>query len=226
VFPGVNASMPSSLALRPYREVELMLDRQIHRIGVAAGSLGTILLCLAAAASGRAAILASSLAYAAGLIAMLLCSAVYNHRRGSKRRELLRRLDHAAIFVMIAGTYTPFTVNRLPFMWSLTMTTVIWGVAAAGAALKLVQPRLLERFSVLPYLALGWIGLVALAPLMAVLDRETLILLGIGGALYTLGALFHLWHRLPFQNAIWHGFVMSAAACHYAAIFHGVVEAS
>ncbi|HLY57226.1 MAG TPA: hemolysin III family protein [Stellaceae bacterium] len=218
--------MPSSIALRPHRNGELMLDRQVHYIGVTAGTLGTIVLGLAAAASGSLAILASSLAYAAGLMAMLLCSAVYNHRRGSRRRELWRRLDHAAIFVMIAGTYTPFTVNRLPFLWSLTMTTLIWGIAVTGAALKLAQPHLLERVSVLPYLALGWIGLVALAPLTAVLDRETLILLGVGGMLYTLGTLFHLWHRLPFQNAVWHGFVMSAAACHYAAILHGVVEAS
>jgi hemolysin III len=203
-----------------------MVDRQIHRIGVAAGALGTIVLGRAAIASGSAAILASSLAYTAGLMAMLLCSAIYNNRRKFERRELLRRLDHAAIFVLIAGTYTPFTVNRLPLMWSLTMTSVIWGIAATCAVLKLAQPRLLDRVSVLPYLALGWIGLVALAPLTAVLDQETLILLGAGAALYTLGTLFHLWHRLPFQNAVWHGFVLAAAACHYAAILHGVVGAA
>jgi hemolysin III len=203
-----------------------MADRQIHRIGIAAGTMGTIVLGFAAAASGNAAILASCLAYAAGLMAMLLCSAVYNLRLGSPRRDLLRRLDHAAIFVMIAGTYTPFTVNRLPVAWSLIMTIVIWSAAATGAALKLAQPRLLERVSVLPYLALGWLGLVTLAPLLGVLDRPTLILLGAGGAFYTLGTLFHLWHRLPFQNAVWHGFVVTAAACHYAAILHGVVEAT
>lgn len=218
--------MPSSRAPRSYRDGERLLDRQIHRLGVTAGTVGTIVLGLAAAASGSVAILASSLVYAAGLMAMLLCSALYHHGRGSARRDLLRRLDHAAIFVMIAGTYTPFTVNRLPLAWSVTMTVAIWGIAAAGAALKLARPRLLERVSVLPYLLLGWIGLVALAPLLAVLDRQTLILLGAGGALYTLGTLFHLWHRLPFQNAVWHGFVLSAAACHYAAVLHGVLAVS
>jgi hemolysin III len=217
--------MQSSLALRPYRYGELALDRQIHRIGVAAGTLGTVVLSFASAATGSMAILASSLVYAAGLMSMLLCSAVYNHGRKSRQRERLRRLDHAAIFVMIAGTYTPFTVNRLPPTWSVAMTAAIWGVAVAGAALKLLQPRLLESVSVLPYLALGWVGLLALAPLTSVLDRETMMLLGAGAALYTLGTPFHLWHRLPFQNAVWHCFVLSAAGCHYAAILHGVVWA-
>jgi hemolysin III len=123
---------------------------------------------------------------------------------------------------MIAGTYTPFTVNRLSFPWSLVMTGSIWAVAGTCAALKLAWPRLLERASVLPYLALGWVGVIALRPLFAALDRETLGLLGGGAVLYTVGTVFHLLRRLPFQNAVWHGFVVSAAACHYAAILHEV----
>ena len=103
------------------------------------------------------------------------------------------------------------------------MTSIIWAAAALGAILKLTNPRFLERVSVVPYLTLGWIGVIALRPLAGVLDSETLVLLGLGAGLYTLGTLFHLWHRLPYQNSLWHGLVMVAAGCHYAAILHGVV---
>lgn len=210
-------------AFRPHSPAELMVDRQIHRAGVAAGVVGAAGLAVAAAGSGSAALLISCLAYGAGLLAMLLCSAVYNQAQESPRRELFRRLDHAAIFVMIAGTYTPFTINRLPPAWGLTMTLIVWAAALSGALLKLARPGFLERISVVPYLAVGWIGVIALRPLFLVLDSETLALLAIGGGLYTLGTVFHLWHRLPYQNSVWHGFVMLAAGCHYVAIYHAVI---
>ena len=202
-----------------------MVDRQINRAGVVAGVIGAVGLAAVAAGSGSAALLISCLAYGAGLLAMLLCSAIYNQAQNSPRRELLRRLDHAAIFIMIAGTYTPFTINRLPPGWGLTLTVIVWAAAVAGALLKLARPGFLERISVVPYLAVGWIGVIALRPLILVLDTETLALLAIGGGLYTLGTLFHLWHRLPYQNSVWHGFVMLAAGCHYVAIFHLVIGA-
>ncbi len=177
----------------------------------------------AASVSNGRAVLVSVLAYAAGLLAMLCCSTAYHFASASPRRELLRRLDHAAIFLMIAGTYTPFTVNRLPLAWSIAMTATIWSIALAGVAMKLARGRRFERFSVGIYLALGWIGLVAGKQLYAALDKETLVLLGTGGLLYSVGTAFHLWERLRFQSAIWHVFVLSAAACHYAAVLHGVV---
>jgi hemolysin III len=148
---------------------------------------------------------------------MLGCSAAYNVFHTSERREWLRRLDHAAIFAMIAGTYTPFT-TRLGSGWASGLTAVIWIVAAAGIALKLWQPRRIETISIILYLALGWIGLAAAGPFMAALDARTLTLLALGGIVYTAGVIFHLWHRLPYQNAIWHGFVLVAAGVHYLAV--------
>jgi hemolysin III len=153
---------------------------------------------------------------------MLGCSAVYHINADSPRRERLRRLDHAAIALMIAGTYTPFTVLKLSGAWSTLMTAGIWTIAGAGIAVKLLESRRLERASLVFYLALGWVGLIALHPLAAVLDVETLVLLGVGGMLYTLGVVFYLWRSLPFQTAIWHGFVLSAAGCHYAAVLHAL----
>ena len=202
---------------------ELLADRSIHGLGVAAGALGSLaLVSIAAEARGAGGLIPIAI-YAVGLLAMLSFSAAYNLTPPSPRRAWLRRWDHAAIFVMIAGTYTPFTVDRLTGAWSILLTALVWILALAGALMKLFNPRRLERASVALYLALGWIGIVAAKPLLATLDMPTLALLGAGGLLYSFGTLFHLWRRLPFQNAIWHGFVLSAAACHYAAVLHGVV---
>jgi len=196
---------------------ELATDRVIHGIGICLGIVGAIVLIWMTAIGGGPKDLAPILIYAAGLLAMLGCSAAYNVFRTSGRREWLRRFDHAAIFAMIAGTYTPFT-TRLNSGWASNLTAVIWVVAVAGIALKLWQPRRIEAISIALYLTLGWIGLAAAGPFMTALDSQTLVLLALGGSIYTAGVVFHLWHRLPYQNAIWHGFVLVAAMIHYAAV--------
>jgi hemolysin III len=143
-----------------------------------------------------------------------------------RRRAWLQRFDHAAIFAMIAGTYTPFT-RLLEPGWAVGLTASVWSVAAAGIAGKLWRPRggraIARALSVLLYLALGWIGLIALRPLTESLAWPTLLLIGIGGAIYSTGVIFHLWRRLPYQNAIWHGFVLAAAGVHYAAVLTTLV---
>jgi hemolysin III len=207
----------------PIRALELLVDRQVHRVGLAAAGLAGTWLIAVAATSGSTSVVVSVLIYASGLLAMLGCSAAYNHSASaSPRRERLRRLDHAAIALMIAGTYTPFTVTKLTGTWSIAMTAGIWTIAGAGIAIKLLESRRLERASVIFYLALGWMGLIALHPLAKALDPETLVLLGVGGMLYTLGVIFHLWRSLPFQTAVWHGLVLLAAGCHYAAVLHAL----
>ncbi len=196
---------------------EQAADRVIHALGIGLGTMGAIALVWLAAIDGRPGDLAPVLIYAAGLLAMLGCSAAYNVFHISGRRDWLRRFDHAAIFAMIAGTYTPFT-TRLSGSWSSGLTAIIWTVAVAGIALKLWQPRRIETISIVLYLALGWIGLAATGPFMAALDARTLVLLALGGIVYTTGVIFHLWRRLPYQNAIWHGFVLVAAGIHYLAV--------
>jgi hemolysin III len=157
------------------------------------------------------------------MIAMFSFSAAYNLARNSRWRATLRRCDHAAIFVMIAGTYTPFTLLRLDGVWSWGLTTAVWTIAGAGMLIKLCRRCDLRYASAAPYLLLGWIGLIAIDPLFRSVGMETLALIAAGGALYTIGVGFHVWERLPFQNAIWHGFVLAAAAVHYAAVVYGVV---
>jgi hemolysin III len=196
---------------------ELAADHVVHGVGICLGVTGAIVLVWLTAIDGHRGNLVPVLIYAAGLLAMLGCSAAYNVFHTSGRREWLRRFDHAAIFAMIAGTYTPFT-TRLGSGWASGFTAVVWTVAAAGITLKLWQPRRIEAISIVLYLALGWIGLAAAGPFMAALDVRTLALLALGGVVYTAGVIFHLWHRLPYQNAIWHGFVLVAAGMHYLAV--------
>jgi hemolysin III len=126
---------------------------------------------------------------------------------------------------MIAGTYTPFTTCRLHGVWAIGMTTAVWTGAVTGAVMKLICPRRVEQVSTVAYLALGWIILVGMRPLLSSVDVQTAVLIGVGGVLYSIGTGFYLWRALPFHNVIWHGFVLLAASCHYAAILHGVVLA-
>jgi hemolysin III len=208
-----------------YRAGELAADRLIHLIGTLAGAVGSgVLLGIAAGVADRR-IFATTLVYCVCLLTMLACSAAYNLAADQSRRGFLRRLDHAAIFVMIAGTYTPFTTCRLHGIWAIGMTGAVWTGAVGGAVVKLICPRRAEGVSLVAYLALGWMILVGVRPMLVAVDVPTLVLIGVGGVLYSIGTGFHRWRALLFHDAIWHSLVLSAASCHYAAILHGVVLA-
>jgi hemolysin III len=213
----------SVVAPRDPTRYEIAADCIIHILGIAGGSIGGATLVALIAARGDWLELGALLIYAAGMIAMFSFSAAYNLARNSRWRTALWRCDHAAIFIMIAGTYTPFTLLRLDGAWSWGLTTAVWSIAGVGALVKLCRRCDLRYASVAPYLLLGWIGVIAIDPLFRSLGWETLGLIGLGGALYVIGVGFHIWDRLPFQNAIWHAFVLAAAAVHYAAVVQGVV---
>jgi hemolysin III len=218
-----NSAIPVETALRGLRRGELVADGVIHVIGITAGLVGAAILVVAAATRGSPLELAAVATYSGGLLAMLGCSAAYQLLRSSRRRELLRCFDHSAIFLMIAGTYTPFTLLRIRPFWDVALTAAVWSIAVAGIALRLLRPQVFDRVSIGFYLALGWAGLTAIAPLVPFVQVSTLVLLGAGGLLYSVGVGFHLWERLPFQNAIWHAFVLIAAAVHYAAVLEEIV---
>ena len=208
----------------PECDRHLRADAAVHALGLVLGVAGAAAILIVAARSSLPGQVAPVLVYVVGLLAMLGCSAAYNVFNASVRREWLRRFDHAAIFAMIAGTYTPFT-TRLAGDWASGLTVAIWAVAATGIVLKLLRPRHIEAISIVLYLALGWIGLVAVGPFRSALDARTLALLTLGGVIYTAGVVFHLWRRLPYQNAIWHGFVLVAASVHYVAVIGLIVGA-
>ncbi|WP_018261231.1 PAQR family membrane homeostasis protein TrhA [Methylobacterium sp. WSM2598] len=210
-----------------YSPRELLADGIVHVIGVTFAVIGGLALVVTAAlARLHPGEKLSVGVYAAGLVAMLSVSAAYNMWPLGRRKWLLRRADHATIFLMIAGTYTPLValVGSGGVAWGLLAG--IWLVAVAGMAIKVALPGRFDRLAVALYLALGWSGVAAYDSVIGQLVPDAFALLAGGGLLYSAGVIFHLWHRLPFQNAIWHGFVLAAAACHYGAVFRSMMEAA
>ena len=195
-----------------YTRNEIRADALVHGAGILAALAGSIVLL---AHVGVSWVLT---AYVVCLLMMLASSAAYNLTPPSQLKWLLRRFDHSAIFLLIAGTYTPL----LPFLpdagQSWTLALVTWLGAAFGIAMKFVFPGRFDRLAILVYLALGWVGITAASAFAQVLPPQVLNLIIAGGILYTAGVIFYIWESLKFHNAIWHGFVAAAAACHFAAI--------
>ncbi len=211
---------------RPHHLHEQIVDRCVHFAGLVAALVGSVVLVAAAAERESARMFVSVIVYGLGLLAMIGASALYNFAAPSRRKEWFRRLDHAAIFLMIAATYTPFALVRMGGAWGLGIAAFVWLAAVVGMALKLLCPRPLEGISTALYLGLGWVILIAPGALFASVPLPAIVLLAAGGLLYMTGILFHLWQQLPYHNAVWHGFVMSAAGCHWAAVLDGVVLAN
>ena len=211
---------------RPYTRGEIIADAVIHVIGglMALGACITLLILAVPDAGGLG--IASIVIYLCGLSAMLGASALYNFSPEGRWKERFRRLDHSAIFVMIAGTYTPFSLVTIGGTWGLALVLFVWTVALAGIAMKVFMPGRYEKLSIAAYLVMGWTIVFALGPLLSNTSLAGLILLASGGALYSIGVIFHVWERLKFQNAVWHGFVVAAAACHFAAVITDVALAS
>ncbi len=218
--------LPFSHARRVPSEAELRADAWVHYVGVTAGMAGAIVLLLIAAFYNRPLELGAIAVYALGLLAMLICSALYNTSRSAAWRPLLRRFDHGGIFLMIAGTYTPFLTRFVDAWWAIGIASSVWMLAATGIAMVFITPGLFQRYAVAIYLAMSWAGLLAIQPMVQSLGLSTLILVGAGGILYTTGVFFHQWERLPYQNAIWHVFVLVAALLHYLAVLDGLILTS
>ncbi len=213
-------------AFPEYSRPERIADAVVHGVGLALAVLATAVLLATALPRGDGRRLIALGVYAAGLLAMLGCSALYNlSPNGSARKALYRRLDHAAIFAMIAGSYTPFALVAIGGAWGAGLLAFVWTVAAGGMLMALLGAHRPEGLLTATYLILGWTILVAIRPLAAAVSPSGLALLVAGGVLYTVGTVFHHWRGLPFQNPIWHAFVVTAAGCHYAAILREVAFA-
>lgn len=205
-----------------YTAGEKIADGVVHVLGVVASLVAAVILIVVAAGTSDPWVVVSVAIYGLGTVAVFVISAAYHLSRPSMIKAVLRRLDHAAIFVKIAGTYTPFALVSLGGVWGGLLLAVVWTVAAVGVPLKLFAPARIARIAVWLYLAQGWLVLFALWPLSDALDGQSLTLIAIGGGLYTLGVIFYVSENLPYQNAIWHGLVLTASACMYAAVLGGV----
>ena len=211
------------LAVRStYSRSERLSDAVIHVTGlVIVLAAVPVLVTTAAFLRGDPTSLLAVSVYGAALIAMILCSALYNLIAHPRWSWLLRRLDHSAIYLKIAGTYTPFTLLSGHGLWLLAG---LWGAAAAGVGIKLVSPDRFRPFALALYLGMGWAGLAAGGTLLAALSGAVLALIVTGGLLYTVGVAFYLWERLPFHYTIWHALVLAASGVFYAAVTLHLVQ--
>jgi hemolysin III len=208
---------------RIYSRAEYISDAAVHVAGLSLALVAVpALLVTAALARGDAPALVGTSVYGVALILMLACSALYNMVRRPDWSWLLRRLDHSAIYMKIAGTFTPFTLMSGQGM---ALTIGLWGAAALGIALKVADPQRFRWPGLALYLAMGWGGVALGASMFVTLPTPAITLIVIGGLLYTLGVVFHLWARLPFHNTIWHVFVLAASAAYYGAVAVLVVAA-
>ena len=201
---------------------ETVADAVVHILGIAIAIGGAAVLTVIAVHRGDIREVTAVAIYLVGFLAMIGFSAAYNLWPVSPLKWWLRRLDHSAIYLLIAATYTAF---MLPMhgMTPVLVLAFIWSIALAGIAIKLVWPGRFDRTSVGLYLSMGWSGIFTIGPITAALAPVTLWLIGAGGVLYSVGIIFHAWSSLRFQNAIWHSFVLAAALCHYAAVLTSVV---
>ena len=200
-------------------------DLVVHVVGLTLALVGgSILLAFAIRAQSLSLVTGVGI-YAAGVVAMLGFSTAYNFAK-AKHRPALRRLDHAGIFLMIAGSYTPFTTQNLHGGWAWGMTAAVWSIAGLGALGKILLPKVDRKFWIGVYLALGWLVVIAMKPMLDSVSWVALLLLGVGGLLYTTGVIFYVNKRLKFARAIWHGHVVAGAGAQWAAVLLGVVLAS
>lgn len=196
-----------------YALSERIADGVIHAIGLAFAIAGTVVLILLAESipKGAAAV------YGGTLIAGFLASALYHMTPWEGARPVLRRIDHAAIYLKIAGTYTPL-VAAMGGLFAWIVLAAVWVLAAAGAVTKIAFWRTPGRWGAVAYLALGWGALLLAVPLVQTLPIGVAVLVGAGGVIYSAGVVFFHWESLRFANAIWHGFVLTASGCFFAAI--------
>lgn len=203
---------------RRYDLPELIADGIVHGIGVVFALVGATVLIFYATVWSSHGELAAAWIYGLGLVIALSVSFTYNMWPHSRTKWVLRRFDHSAIFILIAATYTPFLERGAenPFIFGLLIG--IWASALAGIAIKCLFPGRYDRLAIVFYLGMGWSGLAAIEPISHYLPFTSMLLIVIGGVIYSAGVIFHVWEKLRFQNAIWHGFVVAAAAVHYSAV--------
>jgi hemolysin III len=207
-----------------YSRAELIADGIVHAVGIVlAIAAGSAMLTLAAfhAAPGE---YVAAVFYVVALLTVLSVSLAYNlWPTTSPTKWVLRRFDHSAIYLLIAATYTPFLTQVSDSPLASWMITVVWAAAALGIAIKVLLPGRFDRLAIVFYLAIGWSGLVLAEPLMATLPPASLAFILAGGIVYSCGIIFFAWKGLRFHNALWHGFVVTGAGLHLAAVLDCLV---
>lgn len=207
---------------RPFDRTEIVADAVVHLLGIAiALSFGSVLLVVAIGQTATVSVIAV-VVYLISLIAVLAISLAFNTWPVTPFKRHLARLDQAAIFLLISGTYTPILATLGPTPVAVGLLTAIWAASIVGIALKIFVPERFGRVAIVLYLAIGWSGLLVFQNLASILPPTSLWLILAGGIVYSLGIIFHLWEKLRFQNAVWHSFVVLGASLHLWATFESM----
>jgi hemolysin III len=203
---------------KTYSRNEEIANIITHGIGTALSIAGLAILVVFAARQSDAWKMVSFSIYGSTLVLLYLASTLYHSMRGQKVKAFFKVIDHASIYILIAGTYTPFMLINLRGPWGWSMFGSIWGLAILGVLFKVFFIGKAKKLSVIVYLFMGWLCLIALKEMLANIPLGGLILLAVGGLLYTFGVIFYIWHKLPYNHAIWHLFVLGGSISHYFSI--------
>ena len=215
--------MPSAPTLPTYSLGEEIANAVTHGLGVVLAIAGLAVMTAFAALYGDAWHITACAIFGASLILCYATSTLYHSIQIEKVRRVLRTLDHSAIFLLIAGTYTPFMLVSLRGPWGWSLLVAIWALALAGIAMRLLLRGRLHGLVVALYVLMGWVVVVALEPMLERVAPGGLVLLAAGGLAYTGGVAFYKWRRLPYHHAIWHGFVLAGSTLHYFAVLLYVI---
>ena len=189
-----------------------------HGIGTGLSIAGLTALIFLAVLHNSPWHLAGFTVYGITLVLLYLGSTLYHSIQHKKAKVVFQKLDHSAIYLLIAGTYTPFLLVELRNAWGWTLLILVWGIAVLGIAYKMLFIHKFEKLSVLGYILMGWLCVIAGRELFAKLPVESMIWLALGGVLYTLGVSILPIKKIPYRHTIWHFFVLAASACHYYAV--------
>jgi hemolysin III len=213
--------MPQGLTTR--LSIEELANSITHGIGLALSLGGFVVLLVLAALRGTAWQIVGCAIYGTTLVCVYTASTLYHGIPLPHFRRILRTLDHSAIYLLIAGTYTPFLLVNLRGAWGWSLLGVVWALAMAGIVFKVWFVDRFQILSTVIYIAMGWLALIAVKPLIAAVPMAGIIWLVAGGLLYTIGVLFFACKRVPYNHAIWHIFVMAGSICHFLAVLYSVV---
>ena len=218
--PPNNSQQPLEQA---YSLAEEVLNSLTHGVGAALSIAGMTLLLAFASLDADPWKITSFAIYGTSLTLLYLASTLYHGFQHPTLKRAFKLLDHCAIFLLIAGTYTPFLLVNMRDTVGWTLFALIWGLAFAGILFKLVFGSRYRIFSVSIYLLMGWMIIFASSELAAKVEQGGIVLIAAGGITYSLGIIFYLWKRMPYAHSIWHLFVLGGSICHYLAVFHYVL---
>ncbi|GAD88835.1 hypothetical protein VHA01S_010_00610 [Vibrio halioticoli NBRC 102217] len=213
----------STASNNQYSKNEEIANSLTHGIGMIFGVFALVLLVRKALSYDADLLTITSMAiYGSSMILLFLASTLYHAVPYEKTKRLLKTFDHSAIYLLIAGSYTPFLLVTLRTPLAIGLMIVIWSIALVGIVMKVVFVYRFKRFSLISYIVMGWLSLVMVYQLAMTMHTGGLVFLAAGGLLYSLGIIFYVGKRIPFNHAIWHCFVLAGAACHFLAIYYYV----